>query len=140
MTTGIEAYRAETRRVARRVRNGLFVAVAVGAGVVWMLRDSRPDTVLACEGIIQDNLKAPATYRQIDTHHYGAGSDEESIYITFEAQNAMGVPLRIEAHCTFASSTDGDPRPEIQAVTLDGVAILAPSRYRNRWDQLTSRF
>ena len=140
MTTGIEAYRAETRRAGHRVLKGFMLIAVLAVVAIWMLRDSRPDTVLACEGIIQDNLKAPATYRQIETQHYGAGSTLESISVTFEAQNRMGVPLRTKAYCAFAPSTDDAPAPDIVTVTLDDKPIFAPKRYRARWDQLTSRF
>lgn len=136
----IEAYRAETRRAGHRVLMGVILITVLAVAAVWMLRDSRPDTVLACEGIVQDNLTAPATYRHIKTERYGADSTLESVYITFEAQNRMGVPLRGTSHCTFAPSTDDNPAPEIVTVILDDKPIFAAKRYRAQWAELTSRF
>ena len=51
-----------------------------------------------CDEALQEKLKAPSTYQRISVQE--AWQKEAPKYtITYEAQNAFGVPLRGEAIC-----------------------------------------
>jgi hypothetical protein len=59
-----------------------------------------PD-IRACEFLVQENLKAPATYRRTEFHATAANGTRE-VLVRFDAENGMGVPIRALARCVFA--------------------------------------
>lgn len=70
--------------------------------VVWQLR-SMPspfadDPVDKCDAAIKARLVAPSTYERVSS----TGS-EGQVYVTYQAQNALGVPLRNMGICDLAS-------------------------------------
>ena len=60
-----------------------------------------------CEQMLQSELRAPSTYKRISAIEESTG-----IWLTYEAQNSLGVTLRSTASC----SPDGD----LQMASLSG--------------------
>lgn len=52
----------------------------------------------ACERVIQDGLAAPSTYQRVSVDGEAA-TGLGSVKITYDAQNAMGVPIRAAGTC-----------------------------------------
>lgn len=62
----------------------------------------RPADLSKCDDAIKDTLKAPATYKRID--FTGAYQKESpSYYITYDAENSFGVPLRSSITCYLST-------------------------------------
>ena len=55
------------------------------------------------ERLVKDRLKAPSTFKHVDTR-YSVGEFPRSLFMTYEAENSFGVPLRSTA--TGASDID----------------------------------
>jgi hypothetical protein len=61
----------------------------------------------ACEIFIKDQLKAPATYRRISSSLSRGEDGIYVVFVTYDAQNAFGVPLRSHQTCRFSPGKDG---------------------------------
>jgi hypothetical protein len=79
-----------------KARNLTLLIVGVPA-VAFMIVKSLPsredEGLIACEEAIKATLKAPATYERISATR---GPD---YFITYDAQNSFGVPLRSSGSC-----------------------------------------
>lgn len=74
---------------------GVLIGGAVLFAIVpYLTSRSDSDELEACDLAIQARLKAPATYERIS-----ASGSEGTFYITYDAQNAFGVPLRSFGSC-----------------------------------------
>ncbi len=58
------------------------------------------DPILQCDLAIQATLKAPSTYERIVV-----SGGAPTFYVTYEAQNSFGVPLRSSGVCEVAHNT-----------------------------------
>lgn len=77
---------------------GLVVLAAVAAIGIYQVMPSTRATRL-CEQLIMDDLVAPATYRRVSSEVTKL-DDRYSVDIEFDAENAMGAPIRNGAFCT----------------------------------------
>lgn len=72
-----------------------IVGLAVIVGGFWLVTSWPTITGLRkCDTAIQDKLKAPSTYKRIDYI-----SLRDGFLITYEADNALGVPIRGKGTC-----------------------------------------
>jgi hypothetical protein len=80
----------------------------------------------ACESVLKERLAAPATFKRIDFNtskkaiplsriesnpniakrreEAGVKASEHTMFLTYDAQNRMGVPLRSTVACTYETS------------------------------------
>lgn len=78
-----------------------FLMTVITGLVVWYFYFAPlPTDLRLCDEAIKNQLKAPATYNRINSPGYYS-----TIYdITYDAQNAFGVPLRSHGWCEFDKS------------------------------------
>ena len=75
----------------------IVALLAVGL-VAAKYYDPDPAVVRLCDEAIKGGLKAPATYKRI-SYSQGDVNEDTVLYVTYDAQNSFGVPLRQEAGC-----------------------------------------
>lgn len=77
-----------------------ILGCALGAGLLWHFYFSPlPSDLRRCDEIIREDLKAPATYRRVKGSDFH--SEAGSYFLTYEAENSFGVPLRSRAICNI---------------------------------------
>lgn len=90
---------------------GIAIVAALAAALIGMFYFSPEQRALrACEDVLKDKLKAPATYHRVD---YLSSSDGRSVSITYDAENSFGAPIRGVYFCSldanFRVTTDVAP-------------------------------
>lgn len=80
-----------------------LVGLALLGSAIWYFSSTQRGLRL-CDGAIQAQLKAPSTYNRVDYRAYGS---DPSISITYEAENAFGVPLRSTGLCNLNADMTG---------------------------------
>ena len=79
---------------------GLIVPPIIAAALFWLVPTAlAEDPVDKCDVAIQSGLAAPATYERISASASGSG---DRYLVTYESQNAFGVPLRKWGECDLS--------------------------------------
>jgi hypothetical protein len=74
---------------------GAALVFALMIAMPWAKREM---ALRLCDDAIREQLKAPSTYDRIEYLELG-DDDDRSYWITYDAQNAFGVPLRSKGSC-----------------------------------------
>lgn len=84
----------------------VIVLIAVPVGL-WASTYSSPleKHLAACDAAIQSTLKAPATYKRLESPNSFTSGGPHMYQLTYEAQNLFGVPLRSSGYCTVDGTT-----------------------------------
>lgn len=83
------------------------------------LESNDESAVKVCEAFIQDRLKAPATYSRVEltVEMKQAGQPTRDVFISYDAANAYGTPIRSIERCTFDTLPNGDfPTPSVMGM------------------------
>lgn len=83
-----------------------------------LLASDDPETS-RCEYIAIKQLKAPSTYKRINSTHFG-----DDVYVQFDAANGYGTPIRGNAHCKAAwLPAGGRDADHFETVTVNGEEV-----------------
>lgn len=75
-----------------------------------------------CLHVLKETLRSPSTLDVLEVSEYGAtdtNPDPQRVYITYDAANAYGAPVRSLAYCT------GDGQNRIKTYEIDGQELDA---------------
>src|SRR5690606_13393316 len=97
------------------------IKLAAAAAALFLAGCNRTqtDAIEICEGYVLKGLRSPATYNRIEANAYLPTPGEKqviSVFITYDAENPFGTPLRSIEHCEFAMH--GKTAPTRQEMSL----------------------
>lgn len=104
--------------MTNRTQTSLFAAALLVVGST-MVKADEGTLASACEESIKSFLHAPSTFNEIDSRQ--ASDDPRSVILEFDAQNRVGVPLRVILKCSPEKS--GLPPAKFQ-VRIDDMAFI----------------
>ncbi len=121
--------------------------VLIGAGAFAFGGCAKADPFLtACESALKERLAAPATFNRINFNTskkeiplariesnpnglklreaVGARATEHTMFLTYDAHNRMGVPLRSTVACTYETSGSDASDASKFTVKIDGMGHM----------------
>lgn len=86
-----------------------------------------PRDVATCEAVTKSALKAPSTYRLVETTR-DVKPGLSRIFLKFDAENSFGASLRGLAVCEFAPGTSADTEnPQLVSAQVNGQRVSGPA-------------
>lgn len=82
--------------------------------------------IRVCEGYIIGKLKAPATYKRVEVTvgMLDKAQSNRDVFISYDAANSFGTPLRSLEHCSFDTLANGDfPSPSVMSLGVSNAQL-----------------
>jgi hypothetical protein len=107
-------------RVTLNRATALLVALATSGC------SSKSEPVRSCEAQLMPTLKAPSTYKLIDTTIGLPNKDgTQDVFLTYDAANAYNAPIRSTFWCVYNSKTGSAEQHDDSGIQADNMDALA---------------